>query len=87
LVLLAPRSNQADTFGSIQLENRVKEFSERVGWLPGGGVVGAPPTDAKYLGIDKSSRTVDDYRSALSRAIEQGNLNFEREIFGSKGLI
>jgi hypothetical protein len=86
LLLLAPRTNQESTFGSIQLENRVKEFSDRLGRLPGEVVIGVPPGDAKYLGIDKSSRTVHQYRTALARAIDRGELDFSREIFGSKGL-
>jgi CHAT domain len=86
LVLLVPRTNQQSTLGNIQLENRVKEFSDRLERLPGDVVIGVPPGEAKYLGIDKSSRTVDDYRSALSKTIRRGGLDFRRETFGSKGL-
>jgi hypothetical protein len=86
LVLLAPRRNAQAAFGSIQLENRVKELANRLDQLPGGAIVGSPSGTAKYLGIEKSARTVGDYRSAISQAIENRTLNFEREIYGSKAL-
>ena len=86
LVLLAPKTNQEGTFGGIQVENRIKEFSDRLGRLPGHVVIGPPPKRANYLGIDKSSRTVDDYRSALSQAIDRGKFDFTREDRTSTGL-
>ena len=86
LVLLAPRTNRETVFNGIRIENRVKEFAERLNRLPGNVVVGRPPDAAKHIGIDKSRQTVDDYRKGISRAIESGELNFGREILGSKGL-
>ena len=86
LVLLAPRVNQKTAFDGIRVENRVKEFAERLDRLPGNVVVGRPPGSAKYIGIDKSLQTIAEYRKGVSQAIESGELNFKREIFGSKGL-
>jgi hypothetical protein len=79
LILLAPTTNQETTFGGIRLENRVKELSDRLGRLPGHVIVGGSPGGAKHLGITKSARTVQDYRSAMSKAIEHGNLNLKKK--------
>jgi hypothetical protein len=86
LVLLAPRTNQQTAFDGIRVQNRVREFAARLNRLPGNVVVGKPPAAAQHIGINRSFKTIDEYRKGVSQAIENDDLNFTREIFGSKGL-
>jgi hypothetical protein len=86
LVLLTPKSNQENAFEGVKVENRVRDLVNRLDGLPKGLVIGSPTRGSKRLGIETSARTVDDYLTHLSKALDEENLDFSREIFGSRVL-
>lgn len=86
LLLLAPRTNQQIAFDGVRVENRVRELRDRLNRLPGNVFIDTYPDAARHIGISRSFRTIDQVRRGISNAIENNQLNFDREIFGGKGL-
>ena len=85
-ILFVPRTDFAGALGEVRLENRARELLGRLEQLPNDLVIGPPHGSAWSLGISPSARRVAHYRRDLSEALDQGRLDFGREIYGGRAL-
>lgn len=86
-LLFVPGRQATHIFDEVLMTKRAQELLLKIERLPLDYRLGLPTSSSQHLGISPLAVTANDYAISLRRAIRDGQLNFNREIRGSKGLL
>jgi hypothetical protein len=78
-ILLMPRNDAGQILSGVRPQAAAQRLRIRLDALPRDAIIGRPPDFADAIGIGADARTVDDYLTSLSLAIDQDRLIFVSE--------